>query len=206
MNRKIVSISCGESHTIASVVGMLPFDRKILNNRNEEYMFDVVGWGCNSLGQVTGRPKIPQFDQPVVLTEFIGKNIVSVSCSRTKSAAVDRAGGIYEWGGSEKETGISVKQTVVGAAEIHQGNTFSIVLADGKVYFWGELKNKARNIIRERNPTVVSGELKIKSISVGFDHVLASNEEEEVDLCDSSCLGLDLMSFLKSDCLRISIA
>lgn len=154
----------------------------MLDGRFDEYLFDVVAWGDNGFGQVTGDRRLDRFEQPVVLPQFSGKRMLAVSCARTKSAAVEAGGGVFEWGGSEADCAIRQTQSLPGAEELQHGGSFLVARAGEKVYFWGELVCKGRMVATERAPLLISGELRIKRISVGHDHVLAADLSDQVDL------------------------
>lgn len=151
-------------------------EQLIVDKNGEPAIVDVLGWGENSLGQVTGKAEVPRYHQPVVLSEFTGKKIISVGCHKASSSAIESGGNIYEWGGIETSP-ITLGKTITGAEEIHYGNNFSVVKAGDKLYFWGEIRNKSATIISEREPTVISGDSKVKAVSVGFDHVLAQDTD-----------------------------
>jgi hypothetical protein len=193
MNRKILSISCGDNHTIALVAAMQNCEQVIVDGNGDPCIVDVLGWGENSLGQVTGKTEVSRYSQPVVLSEFVGKKIINVGCYKATSCAIELGGAIYEWGGIESNP-ITLVHRIDEAQEIHHGNNFTIVKTINKVYFWGEIRNKARNIISEREPTLISGDSNIVSVSVGFDHVLAKDCKGYVEIFDSSCWLLAQMS------------
>lgn len=180
LNRKVLSIACGDAHSVALVVGMGSYDEKIVNRDGVEYLCDVMAWGDNNLGQVSGDITVDKYPVPVVLPQFVGKKILHVSCYRSKSCAVEQGGNIYEWGGAEDSCNIKVVQKVDEALEMHYGTGFSIVRTIDKVFFWGELKGKSRNIMNERKPFLISGDTDVKAVSVGADHVLMSDTSDMV--------------------------
>lgn len=173
-NRRIIDVSCGDNHVIALLAGMHNAEQVITDQNGEPCIVDVVGWGENSLGQVTGKSEVLRYHQPVVLSEFVGKRIISVGCYKATSCAIELGGNIYEWGGIDSNP-IAIVQTIEQAQEIHHGNNFSIVKTLDKVFFWGEIRNKTGHIISEREPTLISGDHNIKAVSVGYDHVLAKD-------------------------------
>lgn len=185
-NRRILQLACGESHTVAAVLGLGPHGAKLLDARYDEYLFDVVAWGDNTFGQVSGSRELERYEQPVVLPELSGKRILAVSCARTKSAAVEAGGQVFEWGGSESGCAIRLAHTLPGAEELHHGGGFLVARAGEKVYFWGELVCKNRTVANERTPTLISGELRVKRLSVGHDHVLATDLDDLVRAPDAA--------------------
>lgn len=192
-NRRILSLSCGDGHTIALVAGLGSNSSIILEEEGNRPLTDVIGWGENSLGQVSGNTKVERYSEPVVLSQFVGKRILNVGCSRAKSSAVELGGNIYEWGGVQ-ESPIEVVHKIQEAQEISHGNNFTIVRTIDKIYFWGEIRNKARSIICEREPTLISGNIKVANVSVGYDHILATNKEGYVNLLSKSFIVLAQMN------------
>lgn len=186
MNRKVLSVSCGDSHTIALVEGMQPSGEWIMERTDpKQPMRDVVGWGENNLGQVTGNLKVSRYHTPQVLNYFFGKQIKEVSCYRSKSAAYDTKGNIYEWGGETSQK-IHLAQRVPGCCSLQHGQGFSAALANEKVFIWGELKAKGRIVLSEKEAAVVSGNVPVGRFSVGVDHILAIDASG----CVRSCLNL----------------
>lgn len=204
-NRRILSISCGDSHTIAVVAGLGSNSAAIIDDDTGMPLTDVVGWGENSLCQVSGNSKVERYTEPVVISELTGKRIINVGCHRAKTSAVELGGNVYEWGGVDANP-IRVVYKIEEAQEIIHGNNFTIVRSIDKVYFWGEIRNKARNIISERDPTLVSGNIKIDRVSVGYDHVLATDKEGLVYFVYFSSTVLARMNLANSESIIKSIA
>lgn len=138
----------------------------------------MVAWGDNSFGQVSGDRSVERFEQPVVLQQFSGKRMAAVSCARTKSAAVDATGCVFEWGGSEADCALRQTHVLPGAEDLQHGGAFLVARAGHKVYFWGEVACRNRKVASERTPTLISGDLRIRGVSVGHDHVLAADLED----------------------------
>jgi alpha-tubulin suppressor-like RCC1 family protein len=180
INRRILVISCGDNHTIALVAGMHNCEQLITDQDGEPCLVDVIGWGENSLGQVTGKIEVSRYNQPVVLSEFVGKRIINVGCYKATSSVVELGGNIYEWGGIDAKP-VTLIHNIEQAQEIHHGNNFTIVKTLDKVFFWGEIRNKTGHILSERDPILISGDIKIKTVSVGYDHVLAQDNNGYVE-------------------------
>lgn len=176
LNRKIISVSCGDSHVIALMEGIHPTGEPVMERDDPSRVLrDVMGWGENNLGQVTGNIKVARYATPQVLNFFHMIDIKEVSCYRSKSGAVDSKGTIYEWGGETSQR-IHISQRIPGASNLQHGQGFSAVIANEKLYVWGEIKAKGETIFSSSQASMVSGSMPISRFSAGVDHLMAVDD------------------------------
>ncbi|EGR27148.1 hypothetical protein IMG5_201730 [Ichthyophthirius multifiliis] len=202
-NRQVLSIACGDHHTIVLVKA---FSLQHLYQPNYQQVspnFDscceVFGWGQNTCGQITGDSNYNTYmiflflflyiyfflriiDKPLLIAEFSGKQICCVGAYKASSIAVDINGNVYEWGkykynqidNSNIEMTFVLKKNIIS---VFKGNSF-YVAQDNKnqAYLWGNLKNI--QVKKDKYDQINID--KIQSISAGSDHIIVSDLEGNV--------------------------
>ncbi|KAL4508402.1 hypothetical protein ABPG72_003706 [Tetrahymena utriculariae] len=186
-NRQVLSIACGDHHTIA-LVKSFPSSLLFYPNYGQisntfEHSYEVFGWGENTCGQITGDSSYNKIiEKPLLLSYFSGKFINAVGAHKASSLAIDLNGAVYEWGtnkfnnseslGFEQTFQINQKEVV----QISRGANFYAVLDTNKqCYWWGSLKDKLQK--KDIQSTKYNN---ITSIAVGNNHMIISDENGKV--------------------------
>lgn len=188
-NRIILSVSCGDYHTIALVSGTKNYDyyRALKKEEKDQYSIkDVFVWGRNSSGQCDGSPDlIKYYNSPVVIAELIDKDIQNVYAYKNYTMCYDKENNVYEWGANiMDETKIEPKFKIeTGIIDMGIGNGFKCALdSKGDVYAWGNLKSiKDDIILNSVEPKKINGndqDEKMVKISVGYDHMICINKKK----------------------------
>jgi len=96
-NRKVLSIACGEHHTLALVEGGLYNLNEVTDPKNKEKSYcpvDLFGWGENTCGQVMGYETTQVVSRPTVIRYFFGKEIKGIHANRASSICYDSQGNV----------------------------------------------------------------------------------------------------------------
>ena len=185
-NRVIISISCGDYHTIALVSGTKNYDYYRAQNKEEKDQYsvkDVFVWGRNSSGQCDGDPDLVKYyNSPVVIPELIDKDIENVCAYKNYTVCYDKKGNVYEWGANIMDvTKIEPKFKIEnGIKSLGIGNGFKCALdKKGDVFAWGNLKDyEGDKIISSEKPKKINeSDEKMIKLSVGYDHILCTNKK-----------------------------
>eukprot|EP01132_Coremiostelium_polycephalum_P005537 gene5537-6896_t len=124
LNNRVVSIACGEEHTIC-----------LLQNGS------VYGWGRGEEGQLGNGVKETR-SSPTHIETLKSLNIVSVSCGYWNTAAITADKQCYIWGQyhnnimQPKQLSI-VGKPLAGVEQISQSGYYNIVLAQNEAYTFG---------------------------------------------------------------------
>ncbi|XP_076633723.1 RCC1 and BTB domain-containing protein 1-like isoform X2 [Colletes latitarsis] len=134
-DKKIVSISCGHSSSIA------------VTNKGEVY-----GWGCNTAGELGIGNCINQ-TVPCKITQLSGIVITKVVCGYSHALALSNNGVLYTWGAnSHGQLGLNVKMTtnypvkldmpkmekVLDIATSHYSHISVATTAGNHIFVWGQ--------------------------------------------------------------------
>jgi len=194
-NRKVLSVACGEHHTLALVEGDIfnlytPEDLKA-KGRGTFGAPDLFGWGENSCGQITGYETTQNLRKPTVIRHFMGVDIQGIHASRANSIAYDSNGNVYEWG--HRPTGdVSVQITFNENVNkkiqaVRLGNQFSTVLTEGnKLFFKGDISGALEGVT-EYQPIQTS--FIIVQVECGNSHIIILSDAGDVFTMGRNNLG-----------------
>lgn len=171
----IASLATGKNHTLA------------LSNKG-----DVWAWGANTAGQL-GQGNLSALTRPARV--LINTPIKAIAAGDTHSLAIDVNGRLYVWGSnnlgqlgpvmSSKLAGFSARPVRVQLSfklkQIDAGMHYTIALSEqGEVYAWGwnSMGQLGDSEVQSSNtPIKILGLNRVREISAGPFHALASNEK-----------------------------
>lgn len=193
--RFVRQLVCGDFHTLALVEGILPNDIRLPDQAANNHL-NVFAWGENISRQITGYDYPARYEKPVLVASLVGKSIVGIDARVNQSICFDENGICYEWGTLTKSDGILGKRRIDGLKKLQLGNGFRLGLSNsGDVYFWGTVKDGSREIFTTEEPIKVSRSYQLVDISVGYDHALAVDSNQEVSKFQPAFLTSKLYGF-----------
>lgn len=146
-NKLIVSISCGQSSSMA------------IDDNGELYSWGYNGNGQLGIGTNTNQPN------PCRITGLIGTFVTQIVCGCAHAVALSDTGNIYTWGANQSgQLGTGSKANLVTPARIaidkgrfvevtacHYSHMSSSTTALGKVYVWGLCKGQSVTSVTDTN-------------------------------------------------------
>ena len=140
----------------------------------------VYGWGRNTYGELGTRSATPaSVTAPQLIAGLSG--IVDLRAADTSAIALNGAGQVYQWGGSDLPAAIAVVPGVTGAVAIgadgvNNANAHFAVLNTGAVLSWGDTNSSVTRCGQPKQSgvsvfpaTLLTGAAGIVSVSSGPD-------------------------------------
>jgi VCBS repeat-containing protein len=173
-NQPVVSVVCGDSHSVALTAGGL-----------------VYSWGYNSNGEL-GNGANATSTLPVAVSALASETVVAVAAGANFSLALTDDGKVYAWGynlfgqlgiGTNANSNVPVEVSALAGKRvvaISAGGGFALALTgDGAVYAWGQnlfgQLGNGTNVGTVTTPAQVTGfsGRPVVAISCGASHTLA---------------------------------
>lgn len=126
----------------------------------------VYSWGCGELGQL-GHGDSSTAEIPTQVMALVGKNVVQIHCSSSRSMVITSSGEMYSWGRSVHSAGLTDDYTVPTLVTAFAGVTIvdatfgnsdgpNLVLTNsGHLYMWADSTYLRSSDIIDRTPKLV---------------------------------------------------
>jgi alpha-tubulin suppressor-like RCC1 family protein len=124
----------------------------------------IVGWGCNSAGEATGKPPFGNYSTGVVtIADQILTNVVAISAAHNHSLALKNDGTVVSWG-SDGGSGMTlVPDGLSNVIAISADSSRSVALKkNGRSVYWGYLDEDTNIISGLSNVVAINHEMALK--------------------------------------------